>query len=237
MMNLAQVAMMINSKIFILIVLFIGALPVYKISNAQTTDFKLRAGLKVQKEISKKITASIEYEHRFDNYLTTFDQALIEPSISYDIIKPLSIGAEYRFMYDQDLKRQITYKQRGSLFIRIKKSFGDFDFKIRTAIQYGFDDLTNSTSNSRNKIVSRNTLSIDYNWFGTKFTPFAGYEFFYHVNNPNGGIINQWRFKIGSSYRISKSSDVFFNYIFENEFNVAYPIDAHVVGFGYSFKF
>jgi long-subunit fatty acid transport protein len=234
--NQAQ-AMMINRNIFIVILLFVWSVPFSKMGFAQTDDFQMRVGLRIQKDFKKKLNISVEYEHRFDNNLTTFDQALIEPSISYQITKPMTVGVEWRFMYDQDLLRRIAYKQRGAFFIRYKWLFGDFDFKFRTAIQFGFDDLSNSTPDSRNKIVNRNSLSVDYNWFGTKFTPFAGFEFFYHINHPNGSIINQQRFKIGTSYRISKASDVSVNYIFENEFNVAEPVNAHVIGLGYSFKF
>lgn len=235
--NLVQATMMIKRNITAFLLFIVLTLPISKMGNAQTTDFRLKASLKIQKVFIKKITASIEYEHRFDNYLTTFDQALIEPSISFDIIKPLCIGAEWRFMADQDIIRRISYKQRGAFFIRYKKTIGDFEFKFRTAIQYGFDDLTNYSSNNRKKLINRNYFSADYNWFGSRVTPFAGYEFFYHINTPNGGIINQWRLKIGCGYQISKSSDIYLNYIFENEFNIANPVDAHVIGFGYSFKF
>lgn len=204
--------------------------------NAQTTDFRARAGVKIQKDITKKLTASLEYEHRFDNNLTCFDKALIEPSLSYDVFKFLRIGAEWRFMVDQNLKREIAYKQRAAVFVKYKRSIDDFDISLRTALQYGFDELTLSVNNSQN-LVSRNTLEIEYNWFGSKFTPFIGYEFFYHINDPNGGIINESRTKAGTSYSLSKKSEISVYYLFENEFNVANPVDAHVVGIGFSHKF
>jgi hypothetical protein len=235
--NLVLVVMMINSKIIVFFLFLVWALPFPKTGNAQTTDFRLRAGLSIQKDFTKKLKASVDYEHRFDNYLTTFDQALIEPSVSYEIKKFLSVGAEWRLMADQDLQRRISYKQRGALFIRFKKSIDDFDFKFKSAIQYGFDDLTNNSSNNRKKIINRNSFSVDYNWFGSRFTPFAGYEFFYDINNPNGGIINQSRVKLGTSYRVSKASEISAYYIFENEFNIANPVDAHIIGFGYRYKF
>lgn len=212
------------------------ALSISEMGNAQTTDFRLRAGINVQKDFTKRFSANIGYEHRFNNFFTTY-QALIEPSVSYEIIKPLSIGAEWRIMADQDIKRRIKYKQRGAISLRYKKTIGDFELKLKTAIQYGFDDLTNDTSNNRKKIINRNSIAVDYDLFGSRFTPFAGYEFFYDINNPNGGIINQSRTKLGTSYRISKASDLSAYYIFENEFNVANPVDAHIIGFSYEYKF
>jgi hypothetical protein len=232
-----QVVMMINPKIFIFLFFVIWAISFPGECNAQKTDFRLRAGLSIQKEITKKFDASVDYEHRFNNNLTTFDQALIEPSVSYSVIKFLSIGAEWRFMIEQDQIRRLSFKNRGTLFIRFKKSIGDFDLKLKTAIQYGFDELTVDIFSYQKKIINRNSISIDYNWFGTKFTPFAGYEFFYYINNPNGGIINKSRLKLGTSYRISRASEISAYYMFENEFNVANPVDANIIGFSYGFKF
>jgi predicted porin len=201
--------------------------------NAQEVDYRARAGVKVQKDITKQLSASIEYEHRFDNYLTTFDKALIEPSLSYELFPFLRIGADWRFMIDQNRTREIEFKQRAAIFVRTQYDVDDFEIKLRTALQYGFDDLTFS---SGQKLISRNTIEVEYNWFGSKFKPSVSYEFFYHINNTNGGIINQWRAKAGTSYRLSKKSELSLNYLFEKEINVAYPVNAHVIGIGLSYK-
>jgi hypothetical protein len=226
---------MIKAKQFILIFTIVWAFTGIRV-NAQTTDFRARAGVKIQKDITKKLSASLEYEHRFYNYLTCFDKALIEPSVSYELFPFLKVGAEWRFMVDQNLVRKIGFKQRATVFIRFQRSIDDFDIKLQTALQYGFDELTLSVNNNQN-LVNRNTIDIEYNWFGSKFTPFATYEFFYHINDPNGGIINQWRAKAGTAYRITKKTEISLYYLFENEFNVAYPVDANVIGIGFSHKF
>ncbi|HPS11758.1 MAG TPA: DUF2490 domain-containing protein [Prolixibacteraceae bacterium] len=217
---------------------FILFLIVWAISNkgvAQTTDFRLRAGISVEKELSKKMAVAVGYEHRSYNHFTLF-QELVEPSVSYEVIKPLTIGAEWRIMADQNLKRRVSYKQRGAISLRYKKEIGDFDLKIKTAIQYGFDDLTN-TSGNFNKLINRNSVSIDYTIYKSKFAPFASYEFFYYLNDPHGGIINQSRLRAGTSYRLSKAAEISAYYLFENEFNVADPVDSHIVGFSFGYKF
>jgi len=225
---------MIKAKSFITIFLVVWAFTTFQ-GNAQTTDFRARAGAKIQLDLTKKLSASLEYEHRFDNYLTCFDKALIEPSISYELFKYLKVGADWRFMIDQNILRKIDYKQRASVFISGQNSIDDFDIKLRTALQYGFDELTLSVTSKQN-LVSRNSIEIEYNWFGSKFKPYVGYEFFYHINNTNGGIINQSRAKAGTAYRITKKTEVSIYYLFENEFNVAHPVDAHVIGIGFSQK-
>lgn len=226
-------ATMINTRnIFVLFFLTVF-FPV--VSSAQITDFRARAGVKVQKDLSKELTASIEYEHRFDNLLTTFDKALIEPALSFDVTKRIRVGAEWRFMIDQNLVREIEYKQRASAYFRYNYPLGDFDLKAKIALQYGFDELTFSSGKS-SKLINRNTFELEYDWFGSKYTPFVVYEFFYHVNNKNGGIINQWKAKAGTSYRINKRSELSVFYLFEKEINIAHPVDAHVFGIGYTYK-
>lgn len=227
--------MMINRNLTY-IFMIVWALTLVQKVDAQTTDFRVRIGAQVEKEISKKLSFCIDYEHRFDHNLTTFDKAFVEGSLSYNLNKAFKIGGLWRYMYDMDEKRQFSTGHRVAGYVRYKKEIGDFDLKVKTMLQYGFDDLSAQNS-GKEKLINRNSIGIDYNWFGTKFTPFAEYEFFYFINHPNGGIINQSRLKAGSSYRLSKASEISVFYMFENEFNTASPADAHIVGFGYSYKF
>lgn len=232
-MKLPVGATMINVCNILIVILLVVCFPV--ISSAQISDFRARAGVKVQKDLGREFTASLEYEHRFDNLLTTFDKALIEPTLSFDFTKRIRVGAEWRFMIDQNLVREIEYKQRASAYFRYSYPMGDFDLKTKIALQYGFDELT-SSSGKNSKLINRNTLELEYDWFGSKFTPFVAYEFFYHINNKNGGIINQWKARAGTSYRINKRSELSVFYLFEKEINVAHPVDAHVLGVGYTYK-
>lgn len=206
-------------------------------ANAQNPDFGLRLSSELKKEITKKLDASLEYEHRFDQNLTTFDKAFLESSLSYNVVKNVKLGAVYRFMFDQNKVREQAFKQRFAMYLKYSFDFDDFKFKIKSALQYGFDDIKNASFNSDQKLINRNSVGIDYDWFGKKFKPFTEFELFYHINHPNGGIINQWRFKLGSNYIISKASELSFYYLFEHEFNVVSPVDANIVSLGYSYSF
>lgn len=159
----------------------------------------------------------------------------VEGSLSYNLNKAFKICGLWRYMYDMDEKRQFSTRHRVAGYVRYKKEIGYFDLKVKTMLHYGFDDLS-AQNLGKEKLINRNSAGIDYNWFGTKFTPFAEYEFFYSINHINGGIINQSRLKAGSSYCLSKASEISVYYMFENEFNTVSPVDAHIVGVGYSYK-
>lgn len=205
--------------------------------NAQTTDFRARLSGKISTDIGKVLKADLEYEHRFDYNLTHFDKAIIEPSLSLSLSKAVDIGVSYRAMYDQNSKRQNEIKQRSTVFARYGTKLNDLKFKLKTALQYGFDDLTNTSVFDSRNLISRTAFEIEYNWFGSRFTPFAGYEFFVHLNHPNGAIANQWRLKAGTDYKIARNLTCNVYYLFENEFNVVAPTDAHVLGAGFAYKF
>lgn len=205
---------------------------------AQTNnDFRMRLTASTEVDFNNKLSGSMEYEHRFDQFLTTFDKAFLEPSISYDLVKDIRVGAAYRIILDQNTVRQKELEQRISAYVRYKLKFDDFELSLKSSIQYGFDELSNPSFRYNQNLISRNSFELEYNWFGTKATPFIGGEIFYHINNPNGGIFNQSRIKLGCAYKTSGNSKFQAFYMFENEFNVANPVNANIVGIAYAYKF
>ncbi len=231
----AMVTMIRKIKILLFSILIIWAFIPLGV-NAQTTDFRARLSGGVSADITSRLKADLEYEHRFDKNLSTFDKAYLEPALSFEITKAFKVGASYRVMLDQSWNRRYGFEQRAGAFVRYDTKIDDFAFKAKTALQYGFDDLTNASNFSQQKLISRTAFEVAYNWFGSRFKPFASYEFFVHLNHPNGTIANQWRLKAGTDYKLSKKAALNVYYLFENEFNVVAPVDAHVLGAGFSYK-
>lgn len=228
---------MISKKIYLLTFLLFLLLGNRFVVKAQNPDVRLRLYGKLQKEITQKFDIDFEYEHRFDKYITSFEKAFLEPSLSYSLNKNLRLGASYRIALSQNNSRQRKLQSRSSAYFQYRFELDDFRFRFRTTIQYGFDDLSVASDFMNNKLVSRNSVQIDYDWFGTKLRPYTKYEFFTHLNHPQGTIINQQRISLGTSYKISKvfSLDAF--YMFENEMNIVAPINAHIFGAGIDYSF
>jgi hypothetical protein len=203
---------------------------------AQQTDVRLRLYGGIDKDITKKLNAGFEYEHRFDNYLSTFDKAFIEPSLAYSIDRNFRVGASYRAALSQTNSRNKKIQQRSSAYIQYRFRFDYFRVRLRSIIQYGFDDITNTTSGSNRNIVNRNSIQADYSIFGTKFRPYAKYELFYHINHPRGGIFNQQRATLGTQYRLSRNTTIATFYMFQGEMNVIAPVNSHIIGFGFSYS-
>ena len=194
------------------------------------SDFRSWAGVKLKTEVFDGADFELTLEQRFDNNLTTFDRFIVEPGFAYSLNKHIKTGIEYRYYIKQDIKRNRESRHRFSGHARYKKEIDDFTIRAKTVMQYGIDDDADYLLDYRNKLINRNSLSLTYNIFGSKLTPGAEYEFFYHINHPNGGIINSWRIKVNFDYELSKRNALSLFYMFDKEINVAMPINAHIIG-------
>jgi hypothetical protein len=204
--------------------------------QAQSTDVRSRMAIELSGDITNRMEGSIEIQERQKNNLATFDKAFVEPALSYKLNKAWRTGVEVRLMVDSKRNGSVAYRMRPAAYLRYKFDVDDFEIRLKTSLQYGFDDLTNLYLSYNQKLISRNSVNIEYNWFGTKLKPGIGAEFYYHINNPQGGIVNQVRLKAGVNYRINKKSNIDVYYLFDNELNVSYPVDAHVLGLTYALK-
>lgn len=229
--------MTISRQFIFLVVIVVCSVSFFNKVNAQNSDVRLWLSSEFKKEITNKLKADVEIEYRQDQLLTTFDKVFIQPAVAYNLTDNIRIGGVYRLMFDQNKTREKTYKQRVAAYFRYSIDVDDFELKFKTALQYGFDDVTNASLSYDQKLVNRNAINVVYNWFGKKFKPFVGYELFYHVNDPNGGIINQSRLEAGTNYQLSDNIDLSVFYMYENEFNVAFPSDSHIIGCSFSYSF
>ncbi|MFB6317724.1 DUF2490 domain-containing protein [Saccharicrinis sp. FJH54] len=205
--------------------------------KAQYTDFKMRFGLEVEKEIIDNLDAHIELEQRYMHNISSYDKTFIEPSLSYDLSKHFSVGVIWRIQIRENNSYKMFSEQRYSAFVKYDVSYLDFKIKLRTILQYGFDDITNAAFSVDQKLINRNSIDIDYDWFGKKIKPGIKFELFHHLNHPHGSILNQWRLKAGASYILTNHSEINLYYMFENEFNVVKPVDAHIIGLKYGYSF
>lgn len=203
--------------------------------TARNTDFRSRLGVNLSADLTQDLGLGVSFEQRFSNHLTLIDKALAEPELYYKLNKNFRIGGTWRISYDRSYKGYYSVKHRYTGYLRYRFLIDDFDCRIKTALQYGVDDLTSSIYSTDNNLIHRNSFDIKYKWFGKPFTPGLGFELYTHLNHPQGTIVNQLRAKAGVTYKINKKSDLELYYLFDNEFNIAYPTSSHILGLSYSF--
>lgn len=217
-------AMTINHKLFTFLIV---CLLISFSSFAQREDLTLRAGTKVYKELSKKWTTTMEVEYRLQNNFSEMDRILFEPGITYKLNKAFRFGAIYRYNIKTHQKFQYEFTNRLKLHADYKIDFSDFELKLRTAFQYDYDDLVNFVGGD-NRLINRNLIGLEYDIFGTKLTPSINFEYFHHLNNPDGDIIKSWRSGAGLAYPLNKKLFVEVSYLFDKDTYGINPMNTHI---------
>ena len=206
-------------------------------ATAQNTDFGNWLGVNLSSKLTDDLNLGIELEDRIENFNGSSNRFLFQPGIDYSINSEFRIGFSYRFAINSDNELQRELGQRYSVNLRYKFEVGDFEIKAKTALQYELDKFQSAFLDTRNELVNRNSVGIDYNWFGSKITPWANFELFHYLNNPGGAITYKYRSKLGANYPIASSFDIDVFYLYDHEFNVVKPGDRHVVGVTLNYEF
>ena len=202
---------------------------------AQDSDARLWVGTKLEHKINKKWRASVELEQRFDNNLMDFDRLLLEPSLSYKLNKHWGLEASYRIWSRQTLEKNFDYRQRGNVSVSFSAKKKSISLKLVSGVQYGFPDLMQDYSDYSANLVSRNSIRVRYNIFGSRFAPSLKYELFTRIQN-NGLMNYQWRTTAATSYYINENFGFRFFYAFEKEHNLDVPFNSHIYGIGASYR-
>jgi hypothetical protein len=219
--------LMINKLLasFFLLIIFLS--PVFAFS--QSNDTKLRAGIAIEKEISKKFKGSIEIEQRLENNISSFDRLLIEPAISYKLNKKWSIDLIYRLWYQQTREQDYYFHNRVSLGISYDKDIKGIKFKVGSKMQYGLPDMKEDDFYATKKLVSRNNIKLSYEIFGSRFTPYVKYELFTLLDRINPKNY-QWRLVLGTSIYVKSNIDLQLFYKFEHEYNILNRMNSNIWG-------
>jgi len=221
---------MTKQFLLLLLVIFIETL-----GFSQSTDTKLWAGLEIEKEINKKIIGSLEFEQRFDNNISSFDKLLIEPAISYKLNKKWSFYISYRLWYQRNTVQVYELHSRTTLGVSFDKKIKGVKLKLASKMQYGIPDLSENNFYFTRRLVSRNSLKLSYEIFGSRFTPFLKYELFTSLKRLN--LLNyQWRLITGTSIYLNKALDLKLYYALEHEFNVVNKMNSNIFGIGIKYS-
>lgn len=204
---------------------------------AQNIDFGNRYGINIGTELLDDLDFGLELESRTKNSGTSLDKYLVNPGIKYKINKSLRVGIDCRLSVaaDQELQREIG--QRYSANLRYEKEFDDFEIKLKTSLQYSLNEFLSPFFDVRNELVNRNSISVDYNWFGTKITPNAAFELFHALNETGGPITYKYRVKAGFNYELNSNLDFDLFYLYDQEMNGVNPEQFHVLGIAANYEF
>jgi hypothetical protein len=203
---------------------------------AQVNDAGLWVGVNVEKKITKKLTAALSEELRFNENVSELGTAFTEAGVEYKLVKNLTVGVAYRFIQKRQLDDFYSLRHRGIASLTYKLKAKRIEISIREKYQAQYTDVNSSDDGKVPDVYLRNKLTIKYD-SQKKYTPFVASELFYQLNNPDGNEFDNVRYTAGFEYKFNKlnSADLF--YLLNREFNVNNPLTEYIIGISYTYIF
>jgi len=201
--------------------------------QGQQKDFQTWWELDLHRDLSGGFTLSAELEQRFRNNSLQYDRTLITLAGSYAINSYVDLEAGFRGVAVMDPEQRMQSKFRGHLDATGRYGVAGMDLSLRVRFQYGFDDILYLGYFRLNNLVNRNRLKLEYHLFGTRFNLFGTVESWHLLNDVPSRLTYKMRYSCGLEYSLNFASRFKVRYILEDEFNVAAPLQSHVLLFGY----
>lgn len=227
--------------------LFAGLLAISFRTQAQTkNDFGIWSSVAVSKSLSKKATIVGELENRTADNSSLISRWGVQLGASYKVVKFLSIGAAYQFQYYNDIKySDFQPRNRFIVYGQGKYKWENFSFSLRERFQLTTKDESDrikasgkiNTYKINPSSVWRNRLKVEYDIHKSHFSPYASFESFYQLNNPDGNAFEGLRYTVGTSYKINKRNFLDISGIYHKEINADEPTNQSVISLGYTYNF
>lgn len=202
---------------------------------AQQKDFQSWYELELNKDLKNGIDLSLEAEQRFENNSMQYDRSLLTLSADYDLLDFLNAELGVRGLVRMNRERHIQPQYRLHADATLEQSVAQFDFSLRSRLQFGFDELNVLRDAGDNKLVNRNKLQAQYDIFGTRIEVSAYVESYHKLNSSAIRSFYRMRYSARIEYTLGFRSALNLKYILEDEFNVTDPLQAHILVAGFSY--
>jgi len=207
------------------------------ISIAAQDDFGSILSADVTKKITKKLNINFEEEFRTRSDFSEIERFSHALEVSYKPFNFLKVGGVYNLINFNHEKRGWEIRHRYYFYATGNMEAGRFTFSLRERFQSTKRQGVVQTATRANpKLYLRSRLKADYNIRKSKFTPYASFELFNTLNDPQKNGINQWRCIAGTDYKLNKKNVLALYYRYTN-YTDEEELDKHLFGIAYSFKF
>ncbi len=209
-------------------------------ANAQetkvTSDLEMWNSISVSKKLSDHWRVSLSEEFRFKKDISRFDVYFTDVGLDYKINKHFTVDLGYRFYQNKNSDNEFKSQHRLSAGIAYKQKLNNFTFGYKLKLQNKDEDFL--SVNSENNVYNlRNKLSVDYNIKNFKLDPYFQVELFRKYETGEDASFSKLRWTLGSSYPVTKKSDIQLFYRIDNELNQSYAKDTYILGLGYKISF
>lgn len=197
----------------------------------------LRPKVKIQKSLSDKFSLQLEQEARYSPTFSDWEQFNTTLGGEYSFAKGWNTGVAYSWRYSHIIKNDIySSRNRYYLFLKYKYAIGDWNFSIREKFQSTYYNKTKEGTSYSPRNVLLTKVEVAYKIKPIQLSPYISGTLRYAVNHPTKNQINEYRWAVGTQYKINKllGVDVFFEQ--RGDMNVDRPGKVRIIGTALKFN-
>lgn len=184
---------------------------------------------------TKSLTLGLEEQLRLKSQDKLYNSSFTELNASYKLIKGLKAGIGYRYINSYDDQGNVQGPEthhRMHYRLGYKTGINDLDLGLRLQYQ---NRREQSNEDVTPKQRWRVRTDMEYNIGNWKFDPKMSFELLYDLDEDPDDRENKYRLSIGSSYKINKSMDLEFRYMYENGLGSTLETVPHVLRLNFTY--
>lgn len=203
-------------------------IPDYIYSTDYDTEFW--AGAETNWYISKDFGVEISPEIRYYKNLSDIKSILFNFGAFWKVNDYIKTGAYWRKKFvdpdtgDEYIPRQVYYAY-------LQGSYESYRLETSLRLRYQMEEKPDKNWDEE---YIRAKLKFEYNLIG-EADPYAYIEYFYRMNYKYADQVDKYRLSIGLNIKTYEDQKLGVYYLYEADIIDKNPLNAHIMGFSYSF--
>ncbi len=220
-------------KLIVLLVFLVG----HSFVMAQEWDFLTWHDMKVNRFLTKNLSASIEQQLRLENNSTRVDQTFTELGLKYNLPKGFKAAVAYRLSWVANKDRYFEDRHRYIVDLSYGKTIWRLKPELRARFQHrpSVSAFSESAKPEESSILVRLKFGISYTEL-KDWKPGVEFEAFIRTNDSRMNGFIAYRYRLFLDYDLPKRQNLGLFYMVETDYSGSHPLFTSVVGVNYSYE-
>jgi hypothetical protein len=197
---------------------------------SQETDFGTWLDANVSKKITKKLEIQADEEVRIFQNFSEINRFATSIGASYSFFKILKGETGYTWIYHHDVNDSY-WDNRHRYYVQLieKVNVGRLAFSLRERFQSTFQKIVKKSDYSPQNYL-RSRLQVAWDIRNSKLEPYSSAEVIYQLNNPDGNVIDNLRYTLGTEFPLTKKLSMDTYLRISRDINVKHQGNLYLIG-------
>jgi hypothetical protein len=199
--------------------------------NSQETDYGTWLDVGISKKIINKLNISVDEEVRIFQQFSEINRFATSVEADYSFFKFLKGTAGYTWIYRHDVNDSF-WENRHRYYLQLngKLNVNRIAISLREKFQSTYINKYVKGFDYSPENYLRSRLQVDWDAPNSKLQPYASAEMIYQLNNPDGNVVDNWRFTAGTDFPLAKNLKLDTYLRLSQEINVKNPVNLYLIG-------